>query len=83
VPAAESKRGEDGTVVPLDIPDLGPKSGKTVCLERRSRSEFSLAAVNELTPGMRKSNRNCAILASLSTEEEKNCSSHGSVGGRE
>jgi len=51
VPAAESN-AEDGTVVPLDIPDLGPNP-EDGCLEREQERILS-AAVHELTPGMRK-----------------------------
>ena len=51
VSVAESK-AEDGARVPLDIPDSGPNPEDS-CLEREQERILS-AAVNELTPGMRK-----------------------------
>jgi RNA polymerase sigma-70 factor, ECF subfamily len=65
VPAAESN-AEDGTVVPLDIPDLGPNP-EDGCLEREQGRVLS-AAINELTPGMRKAIE-LRDLGELSTEE--------------
>ena len=65
VPVAESN-AEDGTVVPLDIPDLGPNP-EDGCLEREQERILS-AAVNELTPGMRKAIE-LRALGELSTEE--------------
>jgi RNA polymerase sigma-70 factor, ECF subfamily len=65
VPVAESN-AEDGTVVPLDIPDLGPNP-EDGCLEREQERILS-AAVNELTPGMRKAIE-LRDLGELSTEE--------------
>src|SRR5258708_33360109 len=51
VPIAESNT-EDETALPLDIPDLGPNPEDS-CLQREQERILS-AAVNELTPGMRK-----------------------------
>jgi len=51
VPIAESTT-EDETAQPLDIPDLGPNPEDS-CLQREQERILS-AAVNELTPGMRK-----------------------------
>jgi RNA polymerase sigma-70 factor (ECF subfamily) len=51
VPIAESNT-EDETALPLDIPDVGP-SPEDSCLQREQQRIIS-AAVNELTPGMRK-----------------------------
>ena len=51
VPIAESTT-EDETTLPLDIPDLGPNPEDS-CLQREQERILS-AAVNELTPGMRK-----------------------------
>ena len=65
VPVAESN-AEDGTVVPLDIPDLGPNP-EDGCLEREQERVLS-AAINELTPGMRKAIE-LRDLGELSTEE--------------
>jgi len=65
VPVAESN-AEDGTVAPPEIPDLGtnPEDG---CLEREQERILS-AAVNELTPGMRKAIE-LRDLGELSTKE--------------
>src|SRR6266851_3728709 len=51
VPIAESNT-EDETALPLDIPDAGPNPEDS-CLQREQEQILS-AAVNELTPGMRK-----------------------------
>ncbi|SRR5882762_665813 len=51
VPIAESNT-EDETALPLDIPDAGPNPEDS-CLQREQERILS-AAVNELTPGMRK-----------------------------
>src|SRR6266852_2554930 len=51
VPIAESA-SEDETALPLDIPDSGPNPEDS-CLQREQERVLS-AAVNELTPGMRK-----------------------------
>jgi RNA polymerase sigma-70 factor (ECF subfamily) len=51
VPIAESNT-EDATEPPLDIPDTGPNPEDS-CLRREQKRILS-AAVNELTPGMRK-----------------------------
>jgi RNA polymerase sigma-70 factor (ECF subfamily) len=51
VPIAESNT-EDETALPLDIPDVGP-TPEDSCLQREQERIVS-AAVNELTPGMRK-----------------------------
>ena len=51
VPIADSTT-EDETAQPLDIPDLGPNPEDS-CLQREQERILS-AAVNELTPGMRK-----------------------------
>ena len=51
VPIAESNT-EDDTALPLDIPDVGPNPEDS-CLQREQQRIIS-AAVNELTPGMRK-----------------------------
>ncbi len=51
VPIAESA-SEDETALPLDIPDSGPNPEDS-CLQREQERILS-AAVNELTPGMRK-----------------------------
>jgi len=51
VPIAESTT-EDQTALPLDIPDSGPNPEDS-CLQREQERILS-AAVNELTPGMRK-----------------------------
>src|SRR5467141_2779800 len=51
VPLAESTT-EDETALPLDIPDAGPNPEDS-CL-RREQERILSAAVNELTPGMRK-----------------------------
>ncbi len=51
VPMAESNT-EDETALPLDIPDAGPNPEDS-CLQREQERILS-AAVNELTPGMRK-----------------------------
>src|SRR6267143_50118 len=51
VPIAEANT-EDETALPLDIPDLGPNPEDS-CLQREQERILS-AAVNELTPGMRK-----------------------------
>ena len=51
VPIAESNT-EDETALPLDIPDAGPNPEDS-CLQREQERIIS-AAVNELTPGMRK-----------------------------
>ncbi len=51
VPIAESNT-EDESALPLDIPDLGPNPEDS-CLQREQERILS-AAVNELTPGMRK-----------------------------
>src|ERR1700737_3087541 len=51
VPIAESNT-EDESALPLDIPDLGPNPEDS-CL-RREQERILSAAVNELTPGMRK-----------------------------
>ncbi len=51
VPIAESNT-QDETVLPLDIPDSGPNPEDS-CLQREQERMLS-AAVNELTPGMRK-----------------------------
>jgi RNA polymerase sigma-70 factor (ECF subfamily) len=51
VPIAESNT-EDETALPLDIPDVGPNP-EDRCLQREQERIVS-AAVNELTPGMRK-----------------------------
>ena len=51
VPIAESNT-EDETALPLDIPDVGPNPEDS-CLQREQERILS-AAVNELTPGMRK-----------------------------
>src|SRR6266478_2737414 len=51
VPLAESTT-EDETALPLDIPDAGPNPEDS-CLQREQERILS-AAVNELTPGMRK-----------------------------
>jgi RNA polymerase sigma-70 factor (ECF subfamily) len=51
VPIAESNT-EDETALPLDIPDVGPNPEDS-CL-RREQERILSAAVNELTPGMRK-----------------------------
>jgi RNA polymerase sigma-70 factor, ECF subfamily len=65
VPVAESN-AKDGTVVPLDIPDSGPNP-EDGCLEREQERILS-AAVNELTPKMRKAIE-LHDLGELSTEE--------------
>src|SRR6266852_6058449 len=51
VPIAEST-SEDETALPLDFPDSGPNPEDS-CL-RREQERILSAAVNELTPGMRK-----------------------------
>src|SRR6266446_1864711 len=51
VPLAESST-EDGAALPLDFPDSGPNPEDS-CLQREQERILS-AAVNELTPGMRK-----------------------------
>ena len=51
VPIGESNT-EDETALPLDIPDVGPNPEDS-CLQREQERIVS-AAVNELTPGMRK-----------------------------
>jgi len=51
VPIAESST-EDETALPLDVPDSGPNPEDS-CLLREQKRILS-AAVNELTPGMRK-----------------------------
>ncbi len=51
VPIAESST-EDGVALPLDFPDSGPNPEDS-CLQREQERILS-AAVNELTPGMRK-----------------------------
>src|SRR5467141_2691606 len=51
VPIAESST-EDGATLPLDFPDSGPNPEDS-CLQREQERILS-AAVNELTPGMRK-----------------------------
>src|SRR5713226_9369022 len=51
VPIAESST-EDGAALPLDFPDSGPNPEDS-CLQREQERILS-AAVNELTPGMRK-----------------------------
>jgi RNA polymerase sigma-70 factor (ECF subfamily) len=51
VPIAES-RTEDETEVPMDIPDAGPNPEDS-CLQREQERILS-AAVNELSPGMRR-----------------------------
>jgi RNA polymerase sigma-70 factor, ECF subfamily len=51
VPIAESTAGDE-TSSPLDIPDLGPNPEDN-CL-RREQERILSAAVNELTPGVRK-----------------------------
>jgi RNA polymerase sigma-70 factor (ECF subfamily) len=51
VPIAESNT-EDKTALPLDIPDAGPNPEDS-CIQREQERILS-AAVNELTPGMRK-----------------------------
>jgi RNA polymerase sigma-70 factor (ECF subfamily) len=65
VPIAESTT-EDETALPLDVPDSGPNPEDS-CLLREQKRILS-AAVNELTPGMRKAIE-LRELAELSTGE--------------
>jgi RNA polymerase sigma-70 factor (ECF subfamily) len=51
VPIGDSTT-EDETALPLDLPDTGPNPEDS-CLQRE-QARFLSAAVNELTPGMRK-----------------------------
>src|SRR5258706_11706455 len=65
VPIAESNT-EDETALPLDITDAGPNPEDS-CLQREQKRILS-AAVNELTPGMRKAIE-LRELGELSTRE--------------
>jgi RNA polymerase sigma-70 factor (ECF subfamily) len=62
----EVSRANDETALPLDSPDLGPNPEDS-CLQRE-RERILSAAMNELTPGMRKAIE-LRELGELSTEE--------------